>query len=251
VENVSANISVPENITVIIPWISGANATASAAPVAAPEKVSACVFGDRSVVVEEIFSSGVPLEGRVVGVEVKWLGAAAKPMDLDDCALIVLSDKFLDFIQRTAVKEKVLNGIGLIVSGEGGTLVHGDPAVRGWDYVLGQVVPAVLPEEPANLTVNGTFVVIAKDPALEGIRDFNMSANLTDVYLGNGEAVALVRLGALPTSTAYYAVVRGRAGMGIVYYISFAPEAAPHVFAALSRFLVRNFLEQNFLARVS
>ncbi len=243
--SISPNVSIPENITIIIPWIGGVlNATPT--PVVLPEKVEACIFGERSEVIEELLSEGVVHGEKTIKVGVKWLDNTAKLMDLEDCALIVLKDsgegKYLDFVPRTAVKEKVFRGTGLIVFGDAGTLVHGDPAVRGWDYVLGQVVPVTLPEEGANLSVNGTFVMAAKDPALEGIGSFNVTGlNLTEVYLGNGEAIAFIRTGPYQTSVAYYAVVRGRAGKGIVYHVSFAPEASPQVFRALSGFLIKSF----------
>ncbi len=103
------------------------------------------------------------------------------------------------------------------------------------------VKTAHLPK-PGETVVGGTFVMAAKDPALEGIGSFNVTGlNLTEVYLGNGEAIAFIRTGPYQTSVAYYAVVRGRAGKGIVYHVSFAPEASPQVFRALSGFLIKSF----------
>lgn len=262
-QTVSANLPFPENVSVTVPPVSdipgllGGNGTASPtaeASAAVPDKVKACVFGLHDAVADGIFSGSVQFGEKTVALDPVWLTNNAKPEDLAGCAVIMLNDggpasegRYLDYVPRVAVKQQVSSGSGLIVSREAGTLVHDDNAVRGWEYVLAGVVPVSIPESPANLTVNATFVHAADDPAIGGISEFNVTdANITDVNLGSGKTIALFRLGQYQSSVSYPAVVRGGAGRGLVYYVSFAPEAAPDVYKALARFLATDYLGKTF-----
>ena len=253
-QTISANISVPEglNNTIPVEGIIG-NITASATPeiAVAPDKIKACIFGPHDAVIEGLFSDGVVFAGNAVAIDATWLTNNAKPADVEDCAIIMLNDggegRYLDYVPRTAIKQRISSGAGLLVSREAGTLVHDDNAVRGWEYVLAGVVPVSLPESPANLTVNATFVTVTAGGALEGTEPFNVTdLNVTDINLGNGENAALFRTGPYQTSVAYPAVVKGGSGRGLVYYVSFAPDAAPEVYKALVRFLAADYLGKNF-----
>ena len=259
-QTVSANISIPlvpipENLSVTVsaalPGFENATASPTPEGLAVPDKLTACVFGPRNTATDDLFSTALPRGEKNVSLEAKWLGNNAKPMDLEGCALIILNDggegRYLDYVPRAAIRQKVLGGSGLIVSQEAGTLVHDDSAVNGWEYILAGVVPVALPESPVNLTVNATFVLTAPDAALDGFAQFNATGlNVTDINVGNGETVAMFRTGPYQTSVAYPAVVRGGAGSGAVYYLSVAPEAAPGVFKAVARFLASDYLDKNF-----
>ncbi|MCX6767269.1 MAG: hypothetical protein NTY90_00865 [Candidatus Micrarchaeota archaeon] len=263
-QTVSLNISMPENVS--LPGeanatpstgLSGENATVTISPSAPspsvtmlPGSVKVCVFGERRDAVGQIFSQGTAYGGKTVGTEVKWLDNNAKPMDLDDCAIALLTDggegRYLDPVPREAVREKVLGGMGLIVSQEAGTLVHGDEAVKGWGLLLGGIVPVSPVGEQPNLTgVNGSFVKVSADPALAELEQFNVSGiNVTEVYpSGDATPVALFRTGQYQTSVSYYAAVRRQAGSGMVYYLSFPPDAAPQVFKAVSDYLIKGSLQ--------
>ena len=218
------------------------NQTVNATPMPVPQTLSLCVFG-LSTLEDSALLTNLTCRGENVEMELKTLTNTARAEEFSTCELFFLKDdlegRYLDRALRMWLKEGVLQGKGLVLWGEAGTLVHDDTAVIGWEPELGMIVPARITgggTEPNKLGVienaNGTIDLIEADANLEGFSGLPLQGvNITETASEGNGVSAYLRTGEFTTSPSYYAILHAQIqGLGSsltnahVYYFSFDPQ---------------------------
>lgn len=157
---------------------------------------------------------------------------------ISECCAIILKDdergRYVGKAVREAVARQVSRGAGLIVVQSAALLVPGDPAVFGWNFGFGSIIPVKPSREVQEAyeldrallaSLNGVIFVEELDEAVKdvnftrGLRSWNMFSVEATV---DSDVIAVIKT---TDSFAYPAIV-GHKRLP-VYYLAFVPTEIP------------------------
>jgi hypothetical protein len=214
---------------------------ASQKPLLAP---NFCVLGSP----DSKYSDEVP---PFLNVSWLWGNETSIVTNIPDCCIIVMKDdgegRYVGKAVREAIASQVNSGAGLIAMGSAGLLVPQDPAIFGWDYGFGGLIPVKPSRETQDDYESGRSLstslqgVLFVEESDDAVNDVNFTRGLTTWGImsadatADGDVIASIRT---PSNSAYPAIVAHKRLP--VYYSAFNAIEVPGFVKSVASVLSKN-----------